>query len=141
MIYFIQQGDSGPIKIGYTKDRIRQRIKSLQVGSAEPLILLGATEGDKNTEAILHGFFNSDKMNGEWFKPSVRLMNYILSLAIGYNFTEDFICDDLDATLWKIEKTFIKRALDRYNGNKTIAAKSLGISFRSIRHRIAKYGL
>ena len=48
---------------------------------------------------------------------------------------------DLEALLADIEKTFLTKAMDRADGVKTDAAKILGISFRSIRYKLAKYGI
>ena len=43
--------------------------------------------------------------------------------------------------LESIEKRAIQKALDKANNNKTAAAKLLGISFRTLRYRLAKLGL
>jgi len=48
---------------------------------------------------------------------------------------------DLEAILADIEKTFLMKALERAGGVKTEAAKILGISFRSIRYKLEKYGV
>ena len=56
---------------------------------------------------------------------------------------------DLDQTrevslsdyLEDIEKRAITKALDTAKNNKTAAAKLLGISFRTLRYRLAKLGL
>ncbi len=48
---------------------------------------------------------------------------------------------DLDALLEEIEKSYIRRALELTSGVKTEAAKLLGLSFRSFRHRLSKYSI
>jgi len=48
---------------------------------------------------------------------------------------------DLDNYLGNIEKFILLKALDRTGGIRKRAAELLGISFRSIRYRLAKYGL
>jgi two-component system, NtrC family, response regulator PilR len=40
-----------------------------------------------------------------------------------------------------IEKRAILKALEKSNNNKTAAAKLLGVSFRTLRYRLAKLGL
>jgi len=40
-----------------------------------------------------------------------------------------------------IEKNAILKALAKANNNKTAAAKLLGVSFRTLRYRLAKLGL
>jgi len=47
---------------------------------------------------------------------------------------------DLDAWLGEIEKELLLKALARTNGVRKAAAELLGITFRSIRYRLAKYG-
>lgn len=48
---------------------------------------------------------------------------------------------DLDAFLLKIEQRLLVEALERTDGVRKKAAELLGISFRSIRYRLAKFGL
>ncbi len=48
---------------------------------------------------------------------------------------------DLEAYLDDVEKKALLNALERSNGNKTQAAKLLGISFRALRYRLKKLGL
>ena len=47
----------------------------------------------------------------------------------------------LENILETLEKQYIIRALEHTGGNRTDAAKLLGISFRSIRYKLAKYGI
>jgi len=46
---------------------------------------------------------------------------------------------DLEYLLQNAEKSLLYKALDRTGGVKTEAAKLLGLSFRSFRHRLQKY--
>jgi two-component system response regulator PilR (NtrC family) len=48
---------------------------------------------------------------------------------------------DLDAYLGDIEKDILLKALDRTGGVRKRAAELLGITFRSIRYRLAKFGI
>jgi two-component system response regulator PilR (NtrC family) len=48
---------------------------------------------------------------------------------------------ELESYLAEIEKSCIAEALRRTGGNKTEAARLLGLSFRSLRHKLAKYGI
>ena len=48
---------------------------------------------------------------------------------------------NLEDFLTRIEVSLLKQALERTRGNKTEAAKLLGLNFRSFRYRLAKYGL
>jgi two-component system response regulator PilR (NtrC family) len=46
---------------------------------------------------------------------------------------------DLEQLLQNAEKTMLFKALDKSGGVKTEAARLLGLSFRSFRHRLQKY--
>jgi two-component system response regulator PilR (NtrC family) len=48
---------------------------------------------------------------------------------------------DLEQFLSYIEKTLLKKALERTSGVKTEAASILGLNFRSFRYRLSKYAL
>ncbi len=48
---------------------------------------------------------------------------------------------ELEPYLEDIEKSYLIKALDRTGGKKIEAARLLGLSFRSFRHRLAKYGI
>jgi two-component system, NtrC family, response regulator PilR len=47
----------------------------------------------------------------------------------------------LDDHLAEIERQALMQALEKAGGNKTVAAQTLGMSFRSIRYKLKKYGL
>jgi len=47
---------------------------------------------------------------------------------------------DLETMLETAERTYLRKALEKAGGVKTEAAKLLGLSFRSFRHRLQKYG-
>ncbi|MCC6748247.1 MAG: sigma-54-dependent Fis family transcriptional regulator [Deltaproteobacteria bacterium] len=48
---------------------------------------------------------------------------------------------DLDMHMTEIERVLVLQALDRTDGNRTEAARLLGISLRSLRYRLAKFGM
>ena len=59
-------------------------------------------------------------------------------LDLDTSFSSD---SNLDNLLGDVEKKMIEKALDTTNGNKTEAAKLLGITLRSLRYRLAKHEL
>lgn len=77
MIYFIQAGKSGPIKIGHTDNSVRERMAQLQTGCPYELNLLWQFIGDLNKEAEIHREFEHENIRGEWFRPSLELLDYI----------------------------------------------------------------
>ncbi|MDI6744496.1 MAG: sigma-54 dependent transcriptional regulator [Thermodesulfovibrionales bacterium] len=48
---------------------------------------------------------------------------------------------DLDSIIEGMEKKYLLNALKSTDGNKTEAARLLNLSFRSLRHRLSKYGI
>lgn len=75
-VYFIQQGDSGAIKIGCSKNP-SQRLQGLQTGHSEPLRLLTCAVGSQGQERALHDRFAHLRVSGEWFRPAEDLLAYI----------------------------------------------------------------
>jgi hypothetical protein len=65
-IYFIQSGEDGPIKIGYS-GRPDRRLPQLQTGNPRELILRHVIPGDTSVERQLHTRFEPARIRGEWF--------------------------------------------------------------------------
>lgn len=78
MIYFIQAGDGGSIKIGTCRDgTFSRRLASLQTGAPDGFEILGVMDGDADAERHLHVKFNSHRHRGEWFTPAVEIIEFI----------------------------------------------------------------
>lgn len=138
MIYFIQQEVTNAIKIGVTNGDLNNRIKTLQVASPYKLKLLGIIEGDTKEETALKNLFSQYRLEGEWFKPDVKVIAHVEFLISNEIFKEKPSLkglDNLDKYLERLEISLIKEALKAAEGSKTKAAKLLGIEFRSLRHR------
>lgn len=75
-VYFVQEGEKGPIKIGLALDPER-RVATLQIGHPRPLRLLRHIAGTSRHERDVHMMFFKEHLRGEWFKPSKRLLAYI----------------------------------------------------------------
>lgn len=79
MIYFIHAPLAKKIKIGFTsKESPIDRLKELQTGSPERLLILGFVKGDKKLEKELHQTYRLHYSHGEWFNESC------LNQVIGY---------------------------------------------------------
>lgn len=79
MIYFIQAGESGPIKIGYTlgTDNFKHRFRMLQTGNHEELKLLKLIAGERDLERSLHASFIRYREGSEWFRATRYLLEII----------------------------------------------------------------
>ena len=65
-IYFIQSGEDGPIKIGFSGSPDR-RVPQLQTGNPRELLLRHVIPGDTAIERQLHSRFEPARIRGEWF--------------------------------------------------------------------------
>ena len=68
-IYFIQAGQDGPIKIGFSENPA-QRFVKVQSDNPAECILLGVMAGDVATERELHAKLALHVIRGEWFRPA-----------------------------------------------------------------------
>lgn len=62
-LYFIQEGDCGPIKIG--RGDPASRLRTLQIGNPRELRIVGCLENVGYTEAFWHRAFEAYSMRGE----------------------------------------------------------------------------
>ena len=80
-VYFIQAEQSLRIKIGIAENP-EKRLKDLQVGSPEKLSLIGIVYGaGREEERRLHNVFHYAQTHGEWFEPTIRLVDWIQQYA------------------------------------------------------------
>lgn len=75
MIYFMQAGENGPIKIGDSEE-IHFRLKTLQIGCPYKLKLLFVYNGRHFNEFELHDFFKHEHIRGEWFRPAKAIKHF-----------------------------------------------------------------
>lgn len=69
-IYFIQRGDSGPVKIGISRN-VQSRLKTLQISCPEPLFVRLTVRGTSEDERGFHREFAAHRLSGEWFAPEI----------------------------------------------------------------------
>lgn len=81
LIYFIQKGESGPIKIGVSS-QVGARLKQLQTGHDELLRLVGLMKGGFFNESQIHSRFAPLRMCGEWFSPTLELREFVLENSL-----------------------------------------------------------
>ena len=81
-VYFIQEEETGRIKIGFSEKHPKGRLNDFQTGNSNKLILLGYIEGTYEDEYNLHQEFSEERIRNEneWFESSPRLVNRIKEL-------------------------------------------------------------
>ena len=143
MIYFIQSGVSGPIKIGYTTVNITHRITALQTGSWEELKLLGTAIGGIDFEYELHQKFDAYRIRGEWFWPVMQLTTYINNLLhLPPAITKTHSYPDTPLPKYDEHKrNYILQLLEKTKNNKLATAKLLNISRSTLYAKLEKYGI
>lgn len=91
-VYFIQQGKSGPIKIGWSRN-VRSRLAALQTATHERLHLLLVLAGKPEDERRLHAWFAHDRQGGEWFRPDGEVRAFIAAKLAPPPSVETSRCD------------------------------------------------
>jgi len=71
--YFVQKGDAGPVKIGYTAN-IKRRMQSLKQEHGKDCVLRATRPGGRHRECAYHFQFCEDCIEGEWFHPTDAIL-------------------------------------------------------------------
>lgn len=82
LVYFIQAGTGGPVKIGRSMNPT-ERLPTLQTGNPSVLRILATMPGGPVVETSMHALFAKERVrpNGEWFHPSPELLGFIAEIA------------------------------------------------------------
>jgi hypothetical protein len=81
LVYFIQAGKDGPIKIGVADDP-EQRRNDMQTGNHAELTLLAIAPGGVAYERELHSLFADWRIRGEWFDSAAPGLTDLISRAL-----------------------------------------------------------
>jgi hypothetical protein len=108
-IYLIScgEGDDKKYKIGYTKNKVENRVKQLKTGNSEELIIEKVYQSKWATkiESILHRNYKQSKISGEWFKLTQKDVDNFL---IQCKDLELFINELLNNSTFKNPKTILR---------------------------------
>jgi hypothetical protein len=74
-VYFLQ-AKSGPIKIGFSCHPVKRK-KEIETARGESMSLLCLIVGGAHIERSLHYRFADERIEGEWFSPSERILAFI----------------------------------------------------------------
>jgi hypothetical protein len=76
VVYFIRQGDDGPVKVGTSHD-LQLRLQQLQGANPHPLKILVAVPGDEKREVEIHFALAKHRLHGEWFAAHPEVLEFI----------------------------------------------------------------
>lgn len=76
LVYFIQSGADGPIKIGYTAN-LEGRLAAMSTASPVDLRVLAAVPGNARAERFVHDAVASSRRRAEWFSPTEEVLRLI----------------------------------------------------------------
>ena len=80
-VYAVQRVDgTGNIKIGFSANPWA-RASQLQTGSDTELMVIATKRGTRSDEYELHRAFEQDRVTGEWFRPSDRVLAWVAENA------------------------------------------------------------
>lgn len=79
-VYFVQARKMGLIKIGYSTN-VQKRLQALSTGCPDALDLLCVVKGNQRLESSIHQKFAEERVKGEWFSPSSRILSFIKALG------------------------------------------------------------
>lgn len=79
-VYFVQAENGGAIKIGYSVNPEARLARMQGTALGAKLRLIAKIDGGPEIEQLLHERFAKDRLNGEWFRPSMRLRRFIAAL-------------------------------------------------------------
>lgn len=69
IVYFIQAGKDGPIKIGTTTN-LSKRVRAIAQGGPDVITVLASIPGGRSLEARLHRALHESRRRLEWFHPT-----------------------------------------------------------------------
>jgi predicted GIY-YIG superfamily endonuclease len=85
ILYFLQAGEDGPIKIGITKN-VEKRIKQLEKEAPYEMKIIATYPGNRDVEKMVHRRFIKFRISNirckEWFKPEEELLFWMDNIII-----------------------------------------------------------
>ena len=79
-VYFIQAGENGPVKIGFSA-KPSLRFNKVAADNPEVIRVLGIMDGGKDVEREIHDRFAAHRQRGEWFAPDAGIVAFASTLA------------------------------------------------------------
>jgi Meiotically Up-regulated Gene 113 (MUG113) protein len=88
-VYCVGPSDARRIKIGWASEPLR-RVRTLQCGSADDLVIHGFLPGSRSLERGLHDAFADRRLRGEWFDNSDGEITAVFTQLFSKGLNGDF---------------------------------------------------
>jgi hypothetical protein len=88
-VYLINAVGTNRYKIGHTTRHPTERIRELQTGNPDDLVLIGVCPGGNKYERMFHKMFQSNKIRGEWFEFTSEKVSLIKSMMVTFRLDFD----------------------------------------------------
>ena len=77
-VYFVRSAPKTPVKIGFSgHTSLSARVAALQTGSPYKLRIVAQALGSVDDERVCHQIFAADRVAGEWFKDTPRIVAFM----------------------------------------------------------------
>lgn len=83
VIYFLQAGEDGPFKIGYTSRRSEVRRQACQTYNHQPIRIAAECAGDKHLEERTHAYLAAHHLSGEWYANHQDVREVVSAIESG----------------------------------------------------------
>jgi hypothetical protein len=90
-VYVIGTELADRVKIGFTSGDPRARLKALQTGCPDELVVIATEVGSQSLERNLHERFAEKRVRGEWFRVDKELREYIIDANVRH-FEREALC-------------------------------------------------
>lgn len=139
LVYFIQSGDTGPIKIGRTQN-LTQRMQVLQTASAEPLHLLAAVPGGVKYEKWFHEKLRPYHIRGEWFHNTIGVKAFLWEETWLYARVDLAIVPSKCPDFWTVidvENSMVLKDFESVTDAEAFVRRNQGRQWRQLRNALA----
>lgn len=130
MMYYLQEGDGGPIKFGFVSkpDNLKPRLSSLGIGNFRPLNLVALDfAADKIEDKTIRRRFAAHLKGGEWFNASPEVFRHVEGLFLKLDGKSHKDSLYVDIGMYEVVEVTPPKATPQGDGNLIIRKRAYSI--------------